>query len=265
MGLLDGKVAIVTGAAQGIGRASALALAAAGSRVLVADINESGAADTVKEIAEAGGVAEAIVADVSKEAEVERMVATAVAKWGRLDTLMNNAHSGQRDDVNIVTNSTETWEKVFSVTLYGVVFGCKYAVPAMLKNGGGSIINVSSNATLGGDFTRVAYGAAKAGVTSITKYVTSAFGKEGIRCNTLSPGILLSPTALGYMPPPMLEAMEGFVCAPRMGQPEDAGGLVVFLASDASAFITGQHISVDGGLNTTLGASHELKRQGLYG
>lgn len=265
MAVLDGKVAIVTGAAQGIGRASALALAAAGARVLVADINERGAADTVKEIVEAGGIAEAIFADVAVEADVERMIAAAVTKWGRLDTLINNAHSGQLDDANIVTTPKETWDKTFAGTLFGVVFGCKHAIPAMIKNGGGSIINVSSNTTLGGDYGRVAYSAAKAGVTSITKYVTTAFGKEGIRCNTLSPGVLLSPSALGYMSTEMVDTLAGFVCAPRMGQPEDAGGLVVFLASDASVFINGQHISVDGGMNTPLGASHELKRQGLYG
>lgn len=264
MGRLEGKIAIVTGAAQGIGKASAKALAAEGAKVLLADINGAGAEAAAAELEALGGTAAGYFADVSQEDQVAGMIEAALQRWGRLDVLMNNAHSGQNEDIDVVTTTRETWDKVFGGTLFGVVYGCKYAIPAMLKTGGGSIINVSSNATLGGDFIRVAYGAAKSGVISVTKYAATAYGQLGIRCNILSPGVLVTPAVLNHYPPVMRELVAGAVLSPRMGVPEDAGGLVVYLASDESSFINGQTISVDGGLNTHLGLAMDMKKANVY-
>lgn len=263
MGQLDGKVAIVTGAAQGIGKASAKAMAAAGAKVLIADINGTGARAAAEEIASGGGTARGLQVDVAQEESVRGMIDETIAVWGRLDTIMNNAHSAQSDDLDIVSNTRDCWDRVFAGTLFGVVYGCKYAVPAMLKTGGGSIINVSSNATLGGDYIRVAYSAAKSAILSLTKYTATAFGKDGIRCNVLSPGTLVTPAVLNHYPAIMREIIADYIPAPRMGEPEDAAGLVVLLASDAGSFINGQTISVDGGLNTPIGPSVELRKHNV--
>jgi NAD(P)-dependent dehydrogenase (short-subunit alcohol dehydrogenase family) len=257
---LDGKVAIVTGAAQGIGHASAKALAAAGAKVVIVDINAEGAKTAADEIAAAGGQVAAIGADVSNEDDVADMIRSTVDRWGRLDVLMNNAHSGQPDDTDVVSTTRDTWDRVFACTLFGVVYGCKYGVPAMIENGGGSIINVSSNASLGGDFIRVAYAAAKNAVVSISKYTATAFGKQGIRCNILSPGVLVTPPVLELFPANLRDVLLSFVMAPRLGAPDDAAGLVTYLASDESTFINGQHISVDGAMNTVLGAAVEMHK-----
>lgn len=261
---LNDKVAVVTGAAQGIGKATALTLARQGAKVVVADLNASGAEGTVAEIISAGGEAVATAADVSNEHDAEAMIALAITTWGRLDILVNNAHSAQMDDIDIVSTSRETWDKVFAGTLFGVVNGCKFGIPAMLRTGGGSIINFSSNATKGGDYVRVAYGAAKAGVVTLSDYVTTVYGKQGIRCNILSPGVLVTFSMLELMPASLREVTEDWVPAPRMGNPQDAANLVAYLASDEASFINGQTISVDGGLNTPLGVAVAMRHAGVY-
>jgi NAD(P)-dependent dehydrogenase (short-subunit alcohol dehydrogenase family) len=257
MAQLENKVAIVTGAASGIGRATARLMAAEGARVLVADIDESGAGAVVAEIAAAGWEASALRVDVRDETAVKTMIEAALDLYGRLDILDNNAHTGRPEDTDIVATTRETWDEVLAGTLFGVVYGCKYGVPAMLRTGGGSIINVSSNAYLGGDFVRVAYGAAKSGVNSVTKYTATAFGRQGIRCNVLSPGVLVTPPVLRQHAAELAVIAE-HVMAPRMGEPEDGARLAVFLGSDASSFINGQLISVDGGLNVHLGSVTQL-------
>lgn len=258
MGQLDGKVAIVTGAASGIGRATARLMAAEGARVLATDIDEAGLQTLVDEIKASGAEAAAMGVDVTDEAAVKSMIDAAVDRWGRLDVLHNNAHTGQLDDVDVVTTSRETWDKVLAGTLFGVVYGCKHGVPAMLAAGGGSIINMSSNAHLGGDVVRVAYAAAKSGVNSVTRYTATAFGKRGIRCNAISPGVLVTPPVLALFPPALKQILLDHVLADRLGEPEDGARLAVFLASDASSYINGQIISCDGGLNAHLGAVPQL-------
>jgi NAD(P)-dependent dehydrogenase (short-subunit alcohol dehydrogenase family) len=252
---------VVTGAAQGIGQAAATALAARGASVLMADLNTAGAESAASAIADDGGDAVAYTLDVTDEHGVAAMIADTVDRWGRLDVLVNNAHTGQEDDTDVVSTTQDCWARTLAGTLFGVVYGCKYAVPAMIANGGGSIVNVSSNATLGGDFTRVAYASAKAGVTSLTRYTATAFGKQGIRCNAVSPGVLFTPTVLRQFPEEMRQSLVAYTMATRMGAPEDAAGLIAFLASDVSEFINGQVISVDGAMNTVLGPSVYIQEQ----
>jgi NAD(P)-dependent dehydrogenase (short-subunit alcohol dehydrogenase family) len=227
--------------------------------VLAVDINEKALAAVVDAIKATGAEATALRADITEEAQVASMIQTAVTRYGRLDILHNNAHTGQADDIDVVSNSRDVWDRVMAGTLYGVVYGCKYGVPAMLANGGGSIINMSSNASTGGDVVRVAYAAAKSGVNSVTKYTATVFGKKGIRCNAIAP-LLLTPAALRSFRPGFKEIIEEHLLAPRMGEPEDGARLAVFLASDAAWFINGQIISCDGGLNAHLGAVPQLVR-----
>ena len=260
MGQLEGKVAVVTGAASGIGKATAALMAAEGARVLAADINEQELAGVVSAINAAGAEASACHVDITDEAQVATMIHAAVTRYGRLDILHSNAHTGQDDDINVVSNSRDVWDRVLAGTLYGVVYGCKYGVPAMLATGGGSIINMSSNAYLGGDVVRVAYAAAKSAVNAVTQYTATAFGKQGIRCNAIAPGVLVTPPVLKLFRPGVQEIIAEHVLAPRMGEPEDGARLAVFLASDAASFINGQIISCDGGLNAHLGAVPQLLR-----
>lgn len=252
---LGPKVAIITGAAQGIGQAAANTLADRGANVLVADIDGDGAESVAAAINADGGTAVPHTVDVTEEKQVKAMIAEALRRWGRLDVIVNNAHTGQSDDTDVVSTTRECWDLTLAGTLFGVVYGCKHAVPAMIETGGGSIINLSSNATLGGDFTRVAYAAAKAGVVSVTRYTATAFGKDGVRCNALAPGVLVTPAVFRVIPEDIQGSLLAYTMSSRLGTPEDAAGLIAFLASDDSEFINGQTISVDGAMNTVLGPS----------
>lgn len=258
MGQLDGKVAIVTGAASGIGRATARMMAEEGARVLAADINEAGVHELVDEIVATGAQAAALRVDVCDEDSVRAMIEEAVSRWGRLDVLDNNAHTGQPDDTDVVRTSRDCWERTFAGTLFGVVHGCKHGVPAMLASGGGSIINMSSNAHVGGDVVRVAYAAAKSAVNSVTRYTATAFGKQGIRCNAISPGVLVTPRVLAQYPPALAQILLDHALSDRLGTPEDGAHLAVFLASDGASYVNGQILSCDGGMNAHLGAVPQL-------
>ena len=252
--LLKDKRAIVTGGASGIGRASALALARHGARVVVADIDGDGAAQVAREIAAAGGAAVPTGTDVSDEAAVAAMVASAVRAFGRLDVLHNNAALTSPEvlarDTTVTEMSIEVWDRTLAVNLRSQMLTCKHAIPAMLQSGGGSIINMSSGAANIGDVTRVAYGVSKAGVQALTRYVATAHGKQGIRANAIVPGLVLTPAVTAQLPADMLAFYEETNLTPYVGLPEDLASVVVFLASDDARYVTGQMIAVDGGGST---------------
>ncbi len=263
MGRLGGKVAIVTGGAGGIGRASALALARDGARGTVVDVDGDGAARVAAEIRAGGAEALAITADVSEEAEVAAMVSTTVGTFGRLDVLHNNAALTSADVLSrdtIVTEMTlEVWDRTLAVNLRSQMLGCKHAIPAMLANGGGAIVNMSSAAANVGDVTRVAYGVSKAGVQALTRYVATAYGKQGIRANAIVPGLVVTPAVTAQLSDEMLASIAETNLTPYLGQPEDIAGVVVFLASDDARYVTGQMIAVDGG-SSTRGAFRPTRR-----
>jgi NAD(P)-dependent dehydrogenase (short-subunit alcohol dehydrogenase family) len=252
MGKLEGRVAIVTGGGSGIGRASALALARAGAAVLVADVSAQAAERVAAEIALAGGRALAHAVDVSEEGAVAGMVAAAVERLGGLDILHNNAAATDWSvlggDGEITQLDVAIWERSLAVNLRGPFLGCKHAIPAMLARGGGAIINTSSASGLTGDLVRTAYGVSKAGVDGLTRYVATQYGKRGIRCNAIAPGVIETPALRQNVPAEQVAMFERHHLTPRLGTPEDVAAAVVFLASDDAAFITGQVISVDGGL-----------------
>ena len=248
---VEGKVAIVTGAASGIGRRTVSLFAEEGARVVVADLDQQGAEAVAEEIRAGGAEALARRVDVSREEDVADMVAAAVAEYGRLDILHNNAAmtalGEHAHDANLLEMTTEYWDRSFAVNLRGPMLGCKHAIPAMIRGGGGAIVNTSSNQSLSGDLSQFAYSAAKAGVNALTRSVATTYGREGIRCNTVAPGIIRTPSMEAACPPEMTEAIVASNLVPRAGEPNDIAQMVLFLASDDAAFVTGQLVSVDGG------------------
>ena len=245
---LKGKVAIVTGAASGIGRESALAFARAGAKVIAADITVDGGEETVRMIQQMGGEAVFVQVDVTKSDEVKGMVETAVATYGRLDFAHNNA--GIEGIAGpCVACTEENWDRTININLKGVFLCCKYEIPEMLKAGGGSIVNTSSVAGLVGFGGIPAYTASKHGVAGLTKTIALDYAKENIRCNAVCPGVIHTPMIDRFTggDPAALEAMTATEPVGRLGKPEEIADAVVYLCSDEASFITGAAIPVDGG------------------
>jgi NAD(P)-dependent dehydrogenase (short-subunit alcohol dehydrogenase family) len=257
MGRLQEKVAIVTGGAGGIGGASARKLGREGASVAVVDIDGDGAARVAKEIKASGGDAIGVQADLSNEAEVASMISSTVAAFGRLDILHNNAALTESDflsrDTGVTELSLEVWDRTIAVNLSSQMLTCKHAIPEMVKNGGGSIINMSSGASLSGDRVRTAYGVSKAGVNTLTMYVATGHGKQGIRVNTIVPGLIITDAVRAHIPENALASLSKATLTPHLGEPDDIADLVVFLASDESRYITGQMIAIDGGMSVHAG------------
>jgi NAD(P)-dependent dehydrogenase (short-subunit alcohol dehydrogenase family) len=169
--------------------------------------------------------------------------------FGRLDVLDNNAASqGHRDDALVGEMTVELWDKVFSVNARGAMLMCKHALPMMIEGGGGSIINISSGTAQAGDMFSTAYAATKGAINTLTKYVAVQYGAQGVRCNAVAPGLVITPMLASAMPEPMQAIFRGHSLTGKLGQPQDIAEMVAFLASDRSRFITGQVIPVDGGI-----------------
>jgi NAD(P)-dependent dehydrogenase (short-subunit alcohol dehydrogenase family) len=245
------KVAIVTGAASGIGRVSAMTMAREGAKVVVADRNAEGAEVVATEIRAAGYTAVSCRADIAHEDQVVEMVATAVREFGALHVLHNNAAltdaSMHAKDITVLDLDVETWDLSMAVNARGAMLACKHAIPHMIAAGNGSIINTASNQGLAGDLSQTAYGAAKGAVVTLTMSVATAFGKVGVRCNCISPGAIRTPSLVSVCPPEFIDEIARHNLLPRIGEPEDIANLALFLASDESSFITGLTIRCDGG------------------
>jgi len=249
MGKLAGKVAIVTGASSGIGRATALLFADEGAAVVLADWDERGGEAALKEVRERGAPATFRKTDVSKPGDVEAMVGAAVESYGKLDVLFNNA--GIEGEMNKPTAdcTLENWDRVIGVDLTGVFLGMKYAIPEMLKNGGGSVINNASVAGLVGFAGIPAYCAAKGGVIQLSKCAALEYATQGIRVNAICPGVIWTPMverATGGSAEAEA-AFKAFEPVGRFGTAEEVARLALFLACDDSSFCTGAPFIVDGG------------------
>ncbi len=250
---LAGKVAIVTGGASGIGRATARLFAAAGARVAILDINAAGGEEAVHEIRAEGGQAMALPVDMRRADQVESAVRAVVERFGRLDVMVNNAGgSGRRwGDGPVAACTEEAWEQVIALNLKSVFLGCKYAIPALMEAGGGVIVNVASVMGLVGDpdFATHAYAASKGGVISLTRAIAVYYAPHRIRANVVCPGLIATPMSRRAQADPAVRARlsELHPLTGDLGRPEDVAQAVLFLASDQARFITGVVFPVDGG------------------
>ena len=247
-GLVAGKVALVTGASSGIGRATALAFAREGAKVVVADVTVEGVEDTVAQVKKAGVEAIFIKTDVSKAVEVEALVAKAVATYGRLDCAHNNA--GIAGNAKTIVDDTEdNWDRILAINLKGVWLCMKYEIAHMLKQGGGAIVNTASGAGLIGVRRGGAYVASKHGVVGLTKTAALEYAKAGIRVNCVCPGPIDTPMlqGIGGSNQVVIERMVAAQPGGRLGKPAEIAEAAVWLCSDAASFITGLPMPVDGG------------------
>jgi NAD(P)-dependent dehydrogenase (short-subunit alcohol dehydrogenase family) len=261
---LAGKVAMITGAGSGIGRATAVLMAERGASVMVADIDDAAAMTVVGEIHAAGGIAEAVHVDICHEDQIKAAVAATVSHFGRIDIMHNNAAYAPGDvlaeDIDIVTISTDAWDRVMQGTLRGTMLGCRYAVIEMLRSGGGSIINTSSMYGLNAFNRMPAYSVSKAAINLLTEHVATAFGRGGIRCNAVAPSMIRTPMLERAIPAAFIEMNVDATLTGFLGEPSDVAAMVAFLASDEARYITGQIMRVDGGSTAHLATYADARR-----
>jgi NAD(P)-dependent dehydrogenase (short-subunit alcohol dehydrogenase family) len=247
---LAGKVALITGAASGMGRCAAELFAQEGARVVVADSSDAAGRETADAITGAGGEASFVRADVSNAADCDAMVAHTLDRFGALHVLYNNAGVFPADDGGALDTPESTWDRVMEINLKGVWLGCRAGIPAMLRSGGGSIINVASFvAFVGAATAQIAYTSSKGGVLSMTREIAVEYGRQGIRANALCPGPIDTPLLAELMSDPARRARR-LVHIPlgRLGKAEELAKAALFLASDDSSFMTGASLLVDGGI-----------------
>jgi NAD(P)-dependent dehydrogenase (short-subunit alcohol dehydrogenase family) len=250
MGRVEGKIALVTGGAAGIGRETAITLAREGAQVVIADINIDGA----KQVAEGiGDRATAIHFDATDQQSIVELVSAVIARHGRVDVIHNNAALVGPDawftDGSVIDTSIEMWDRAFATNVRSIFLMCKYALPHMVERGAGSIVNMASVAGMRGSGALTAYGSTKAAVIGLTRFVAAQHGKQGVRCNAIAPGVIRTQQLLDSVPDLPQQALAG-VASPRVGEPSDIANMVLFLASDESAFVNGEVYRVDGGAMT---------------
>lgn len=241
---------MITGGSAGIGRATARVFAREGADVVVADVNEAGGLETVALVEEAGGRAMFVQADVSQASDCERMIAEAEEAFGRLNVLMNNAGIMHPDDGDAISTDEAIWDLTITINLKGVYLGCKYGIPALLRAGGGSVINTASFvALLGAATPQIAYTASKGGVLAMSRELAVVHARQNIRVNALCPGPLKTELLMSFLDTEEKQQRR-LVHNPmgRFGEAEEMADAALFLASDESSYITGSTFNVDGGL-----------------
>lgn len=248
---LQDKIAMITGAAGGIGAATARIMARAGAKLALADIRRDAAERVAQEIKAEGGQAIALELDLAHEHSILTAIGTTVQTYGRIDVLNNNAAllspEISRRDGNVELMDTEVWDDVFRINVRGAMLCCKHALKHMTARGSGSIINTASNLALQGQIIQAAYSASKAAMLQLTRSIAASHGRSGVRCNAVSPGLVLTPAAREGLPPQLLEIVASETLTPYLGEPEDIGHVVAFLASDLARYVTGQNFVADGG------------------
>jgi NAD(P)-dependent dehydrogenase (short-subunit alcohol dehydrogenase family) len=247
---LDGRVAIVVGSATGIGAATSARLAREGATVVLADINVEEAERTAARITDAGGKASAVAADVGDDATIGAMVSATIERFGRIDAVHSNAADTSTQtsdrDLDVVEIGLDVWDHIMRVNLRGHVLVLRHTIPHMLRGGGGAIVCTSSDGAMMGLPALSAYCASKAGVNALVHHVAARWGKEGIRCNAVSPGVILSDAGQG-LPEDFKEQTLAGNHSTRLGRPEDIANAVAYLVSDDASWVTGQVFSVNGG------------------
>ena len=247
---LKGKVAIVTGSTSGIGIGIAKLYAAEGAKVVICGRRQEKGQAVVDEIVKAGGEAYYHFMDITAIESIEQLFADTEAKYGRIDILVNTAANVGLKDGRVDELTLEMWDAIFQSDVRGTFYATKCVIPYMEKVGGGSIINIGSMASCSGDLGSTAYACAKAGVDKLTEYTALQYGKMNIRCNCVRPGLIVTPQNEAHVPQVLKDIFLSNIMVNRYGCPEDIGHMCVYLGSDESAYVTGQIVNVDGGLNS---------------
>ena len=251
MDRLKGKVAIVTGSTSGIGIGIARLYAAEGAKVVICGRRAEKGQAVVDSIVQEGGEAWYHFMDVTAPESIEKLMADTAEKYGKIDVLVNNAANVGLKDGRVDELTLEMWDAIFQSDMRGTFFATKCVLPYMQKNeNGGSIVNIGSMASCGGDLSSTAYACAKAGVDMLTKSTALQYGKQNIRCNCVRPGLIVTPQNEAYVPQALKDVFLSNIMVNRYGCPEDIGHLCVYLGSDESSYVTGQVMTVDGGLNS---------------
>jgi NAD(P)-dependent dehydrogenase (short-subunit alcohol dehydrogenase family) len=252
---LEGRVAVVTGAARGIGRAIALAYAREGARIVGVDLDAEGLGEAIAEIEAMGGTGLARTADVADAGAMQSIIGEAATVLGRLDILVNNVATFEPEitntDTDVVRTPIASWDRIYGVNIRAPFLASKFAVPLMLEtSGAGNIINISSTSGFHGDVNYVAYSSTKAAMHALTRSIATSHGRFGIRANCIATGLVLTETAQRNVSAEMLEVWRRHRLVPEVGTPEDIAPLAVFLASDESRYLIGQTIVIDGGTSS---------------
>ena len=260
MDRLKGKVAIVTGSTSGIGVGIAKLFAAEGAKVVICGRRQEKGQAVVDEIVSAGGEAFYHFMDITVIESIDQLMADTVEKYGKIDILVNNAANVGLKDGRVDELTLEMWDAVFQSDVRGTFYATKCVLPYMTKDEqGGSIINIGSMASCGGDLGSTAYACAKAGVDMLTQSTALQYGKQNVRCNCVRPGLIVTPQNAAYVPQAVKDIFLSNICVNRYGCPEDIGHMCVYLASDESAYVTGQIVNVDGGLNSHVSTVAQFK------
>jgi NAD(P)-dependent dehydrogenase (short-subunit alcohol dehydrogenase family) len=250
VGRLEGKVALITGAASGMGMVAASLFADEGARVVLSDVADDAGEAVAKEIEAAGHEATYVHADVSSASDAEAMIAATLERFGGLHVLYNNAGVMLAEDGSVDATDDSVWDRTLAINVKGVAHGCKYGIPAMIDSGGGSVVNVASFvAWMGAATSQTAYTASKGAVVAMTREIAVEYARRGIRCNALCPGPIDTPLLAELLSDPA-RRQRRFVHIPmgRLGRAEELARAALFLASDDSSYMTGTSLIVDGGI-----------------
>ncbi|MFH9730232.1 SDR family NAD(P)-dependent oxidoreductase [Streptomyces sp. NPDC017260] len=259
---LKDKVAVITGAGSGIGRAAAQLMGAEGARIVVADYDTEAAEESAALIERSGGRALPVTVDVTDEGSIADMINATVREFGALNVLCNHVGgTNPRTDLDLLRLDMDEFHRAVGRNVTSTLLGTRHAIPHMLRAGGGSIINTASVAALVGDVLQTSYGAVKAAVVSITKSVAVQYGPQSVRCNAVAPGAVMTPALENNLPRGVIEGLKRGNALPRLGSPEDIGHTMVFLASDESRYLTGQLLVVDGGMTVQSSAAPGRRAQ----
>lgn len=260
MNRLKDKVAIVTGSTGGIGAGIAKQFAAEGASVVVCGRREAKGQAVIDEIKADGGEASFHFMDIEQAESIEALFRDTAETYGKIDILVNNAANVSLKDGRVDELTLDMWDAIFHSDLRGTFYATKCVIPYMQQNNGGSIINIGSMASCGGDLGSTAYACAKSAVNMLTQYTALQYGKSNIRCNCVRPGLIITPDNEGKVPQVLKDIFLNNIMVPRYGCPEDIANLCVYLGSDESTYFTGQVLTVDGGLNSHVSTVGEFRK-----